>query len=225
MITFNASEWSFHQLEKEEMRSCQIEIAGAVNAVSIDVRCPSPVTLNAVMADGRTLYLDWGSVISFSAKMVGFVAFEVLTDKSFMYRCNQRSRWFEVPDQTKMVVDIDESANKPITDLITEEVRKYIGRAEAAGVLGDDISIAEFLDDVENGDLEFEEEPDPFGLGYEERLAEFKAMQAQEAREAAEEVEATPLAEQPSEPRSGSPSASGKAKPGASGPSTQSDEA
>ena len=114
-----------------------------------------------------------------------------------------------------MVVDIDESAKKPITDLITEEVRKYIGRAEAAGVLGTDISIAEFLDDVENGDLEFDEEPDPFGLGYEERLAEFNAAVATASSGEPEPSPGTPPAEPPSAPPSGAPAPSPAPSPGA----------
>lgn len=221
MQTFNAGDWDFHVPEKDGKRSCRIVIAGSENAVSLEVRCPSPVTLNAVMQDGRSLYLDWGSVVSFSAKMVGFVEFEVVTEAPFMYRCSQRTRWFETVDPTRLVVDIDESVEKPISDLIREEVLKYVGRQEAAGVLADDISIAEFLDDIENGDLEFEAEPDPFGLGYGEDPQEpgrtnFKGTfpgQPEPVEDESATPPAAPPAKPPKAPAKGAPAGSKKRKP------------
>lgn len=195
-----AKEWQLFESKEEGLRSCLLPMEG-VNAWTLDIRCPSPVTLNAVMEDGRTLYLDWGCVISFSAKMDGFAAFEVLSEKPFMFRSTARTRWYEIPDETKLVVDIDESATKPIADMIKEEVLKMYGREQAASIMSD-LSLEELLDDIENGDLDFEEEPDPFGLGHEERMEAF--LQRQEEREEAQqEEEATPPATPPAKPSSG----------------------
>lgn len=168
MQTLNAEHWEQHVPEVEEgkegdVRSCRFVIP-AENAITFEVRSSEVVTLNAVTKDGLTLFLDRGSVILFSAKMVGFAFFEVLCKIEFMYRSTMRSRWFEIPDQTRLTVDIDESASKPLADMIREEVLRLYGQEQLNQVMSD-MSLEELIDDIQNGDLDFEEEPDPFGLG------------------------------------------------------------
>lgn len=181
MRKFTASEFRHYVPEGAgERRNTFIELGEfARNHVCAEFRCASPIVVSGVDEDGQTVFLGDGKVVYLDGVFDGFKALEVNADAPYCYWFRVKGRWFEVPDPVPMAVKVDEPATKPIADLVRQELQKYLARRNMDSELATDVSVEELLDDLENGDLEFEEEPDPFGLGYEERLQEF-----QEARSA-----------------------------------------
>lgn len=163
-----AGEWEFYTPEgKGEQRSVLLDLNGW-DGVEIDIRSSSPVELRTITDKGNTLFLDWGQTISFSGKLVGFAALEVVANNPFAFRARKKAKFLEVPDPKRLVVAVDESSAKPMQDLVRQELLKYLGRASAMGALKDDVSVEELLDDIESGDLDFEAEPEMFGIGHAE---------------------------------------------------------
>lgn len=201
-----STDWEFYVPEGDgsEARNVLFDLNG-FDGVDLEIRSSNPVEIRAVSDQGNTLFLDWGQVVSFEGKLTGFAAIEVVASSAFAYRSRKKGRWLEKPDQRRLAIAVDEAATKPLADLMREEVVKYMARREAAGVLGTDVSIAEFLDDIENGDLEFDQEPDMFGVGY----AEMEAADTPQ--------EQTPPAPPPAGDGPPSPPAGGAAPPAKSG--------
>lgn len=168
-LHLKAGDYRFHTPEGDgaEKRSCLIELEPLVG-VTVEVRSSDPVELRAITALGQTVFLDWGQRISFAGKLEGFKALEIVAQAPFSYYVKAKEGWLEKPDPKSYVVEIDESANKPMADLVKAELRKYLGRLAAENALASDVDVEELMDDLDNGDLEFEAEPDPFGLGYAE---------------------------------------------------------
>lgn len=164
----NAAEWQFHSpAGSGETRSLLSALKG-VTGVNLEIRSEKPVSLNAITADGTVLPLAVGQFCRFNGRLEGFVAIEVICDAPIAFKALEKVAWWEVPDPTKITVDSDEKALSPTQHMIRDELRKYVSRLEADKLLADDVSVEELLDDIEAGDHEFEAEPDPFGLGYEE---------------------------------------------------------
>lgn len=163
-----ASEWTTHVPNGEgEARSCLISLKGQ-QSVDFEVRSTHDLQVNLINLDGETLPVGYGRQVQLFARLEGFAALEIVTDQPFAYRSVQKLKWLEVPDETRLTVDIDEKATTPVENLVRAELQRYAGRLAAAGMLADDASLEELLDDIDNGDHEFEAEPDPYGLGYEE---------------------------------------------------------
>lgn len=187
MRSFNSEEWRWYGKELTEKQSFQFPIEDPA-FVDVTVRSVEPVQMCLITKSGDTLALDWGTLLAFASKLVGFAALEIISSVPFAIRLGMKTKWLEAVDPTRLVIPIQESANKPMQDLLREELQRYAGRLAAEGLLADDVSVAELLDDIENGDLEFDEEPDMFGLGYEERHKEWEereneALQDEEGEE------------------------------------------
>lgn len=179
-----------------ERRNTFIELGQFMrNHVTAEFRCASPLVVSGVDEDGQTVFLGDGKIVYLDGVLDGFVSIEVNADAPYCYWIRAKGRWLEVPDPVPAAVKVDEPANKPIADLVRQELQKYLARRSMDQELATDVSVEELLDDLENGDLEFEEEPDPFGLGYEERLAEFQ--EAHRAKEGELPMEGSHPAQQP----------------------------
>lgn len=187
MRIIHAENFRFYvpQASEGERRSCIIPIGGLAG-VTCEVRCPSSAVLNGITKNGETVCLAVGVVCEFDGRLEGFSALEVVASEAFAYCIRQKGRWLEIPDPVPVAVAADEPTNKPIADLVRQELQKYLARHEMDTALSSDVSVEELLEDIQSGDLDFEDEPDPFGLGYEERLKEFQAA-----------ADALPPAEQP----------------------------
>lgn len=201
--TDSCHDWQHHtpkNTDAAEKRSCQIFFDCAqddgkhVAWVNLELRSHAPMEASLIAYTGELLPIASGTHIKYRQKVVGYVGVDVVTSATFAYRCNFSRRWFEQLDPTPVSVTVDQPAN-PLVEAMREELHKYLRRKELDETFKDDVSVEELLDDLENGDLEFEQEPDPFGLGYEERLAEYE-----EARRAAQEADnAQPAAQPPGE--------------------------
>lgn len=198
MRKFTAAHFQHHVPESkdgEELRSNQIVLGDfARTMVAFEVRCQDPVTVNLIDSDGQTVFFDHGRVVSFDGTLDGFVSVEVISARAFCYWFRGKNRWLEVPDPTPAAVAIDEPVNKPLADLVRAELQKYLARQQLDSAFASDVSVEELLDDLENGDLEFESEPDPFGLGYEERLQEFEEARRSHAEQNTGDPEGAPVA-------------------------------
>lgn len=169
MRTIDASFWTNTIPQGDgEQRSLLLPIEKDGVVWEMEVRSAEPVIVNLINKDGETVFLDSGQHVEFVGRVKGFSAFEILASSPFSHRSNVKGRWFETVDPTRLTVEIDESAKKPIADLVRAELQKYLARRSMDSELGSDVSVEELLDDLENGDLEFETEEDPFGLGYAE---------------------------------------------------------
>lgn len=198
MNTIDAKEWQCLEPKKGGKLVYPIKDFQSQH-VKIAVRSLNPVTLNGITLDGKTIFLAWGQTLAFTSKMVGFAALEVVSDGPLSVSYSQKGKFWEQPDPTKMVVPIEDAADKPIQDLIALHMKRAFAKMEADQLLADDVSAEELYEDFVNGDLEFEdEEPDPFGLGYEERMEEYIANKHQAEMEAEE-----PLPDEQADPQTG----------------------
>lgn len=165
LTVINAREWERVQPDGTgEKRSLLMEIEGEAG-VEIEVRCGHPVELNAISDTGHSVFLAWGQHCKFAGKLIGFRAVEVVTDQPFCIRSAVKNKWFEKPDPKRVTVLVDNPADKPVEDLIREALLKQLTALRLDGMFKDDAEVEELIDDLQNGDLDFEEEPDPFGLG------------------------------------------------------------
>lgn len=168
--TLKAEDWKWHKPNSKKAE-VKFEITDETTHVHFAVRSMNPVTLSAITKDGQTLFIDWGQSLSFNMKTVGFAALEIVADGPFAYQISEKLKWFEKPDPNRLVVPIEDPADKGLRDLMAQEHQKLLAQLEYHQLLTDDVSAQELYDDYVNGDLEFEEEePDPFGLGYQERM-------------------------------------------------------
>lgn len=179
MQTLKASDFNFRVPEGAdgEKRSALLELNDQVTGIDLEVRAVDLV-VNLITTDGETFYLGSGDVVRWSGKVQGFAAIEIITQHTFAYQIRAKGRWREVPDPERLVVTGDASLESPIDQRIREELKRYLVKLQVDGLLADDAAVQELMDDIDNGDHEFEQEPDPFGLGYEERLAEWQAQGA-----------------------------------------------
>lgn len=165
MKKLDAREWNNHVIGGQgEQRSVQLPLKNATSGVDISIRCPAWCVVNGITLEGETVPLAAGMMPTYRGKLIGFGAIEVVTDKDFSYRLLQKTRWFETPDPTPVVAPIDERADKPIEDMIKEGIAKQLHRWKLDNVFADDVEVEELLDDLQNGELEFEEEEDHYGL-------------------------------------------------------------
>lgn len=185
-----ADQWRVHTPEGDgEKRQAFIELKG-VEAVDVEIRSDTPVTLRAVAEAGHSVFLGWGQIVSFNGRLQGFAALEVETDTPFSYRCDAKAGWLEKVDPTPMVVSLEQKASSPIDQLVRQELQRMLGQMQARDMFKSDEALEEFLDDIENGDLDFEAEPDPYGLGFQEQ----DLMPVEEAEPEPPQAEAPPPA-------------------------------
>lgn len=168
-----------------ERRNTYIELGQFLkNQITAEFRCASEVVVSAVDADGQTVFLGEGKIVYLDGVFDGFVSLEVNANAAYCYWIRTKGRFLEVPDPIPAAVTLDQPVDKPIADLVAEHVRKYLAAKELDSSFQTDEAVEELIDDIQQGDLDFEAEPDPFGLGYEERLREFEAETAQQAPQA-----------------------------------------
>lgn len=180
--------------EKLEERNCYIPLNGTTG-VNLSVRSVAPVQVSAIDTDGQTVFLEAGLIVNLSLRLDGFSALEIRATEPFAYQCDVPGKWWEIPDPQRLVVAVDEPASKPVDDLIREGIAKHLGKLAAQGILKD-AELEELLDDVYNGEHEFEEEEDMFGLGHVEEDPEtLKQMEEAQAARAARRRPAKPLAD------------------------------
>lgn len=160
----DASEWTWARSTSTDT-SHLIELKNG-DLVEVEVRCQKGAVLNVVTMDGQIVFLDQGSAIRFFGRLSGFAALEVATGEEFSYRCRLR-RYDEPIDPTPVQITVSQTID-PVQLAIREEMKRYLARLETDKLLADDASVEELMDDIESGDLEFEPEADPWGLGYED---------------------------------------------------------
>lgn len=182
--TLNAAEWSTHVLgdgdasyKSGDRRSIHLDgqwKQGHDGGLEIEVRCPTPVEVNGITETGETVLLAWGQFAHFKGRLLGFAGLEVVATENFAIRLASKTKYLEIPDPVPTVIISEGSASQPLQDAIRQELMKWAGRESAKNFLKTDADINELLDDVFNGDLEFEEE-DHHGLphmrGFEEEEA------------------------------------------------------
>lgn len=168
------SQLVWHDVEEGKESSCLIPVAHPNNGCSIEVRCRKDVAVNAVTVDGQILPLEVGKIVRWSGPTQGYTSVEIVADTGFWYRAQVSSRWYEFVDPVPMVVEMTHTQQDVIKSMIEERLRQYTMRMELDRELSDDEK-DDLILDIARGDLEFDDEPDQFGLGYEERLAAFHA--------------------------------------------------
>lgn len=194
IVLYNADDWVWHQTEAQdgELRSCLMDVQG-VSSLELEVRSIAPVAVNFITKDGLTLPAAEGKFVSVHAKLSGFVGVEIVANTPFCYRSTGLSLHEEKVDPRSLSVQLEESSSAPMSKMISDEIRQYLQRVEANRNLSEEEAM-ELVDDYLQGDLEFdEEEPDMFGLGYEERYEEWEARKAEfEAAQAAQDDDGAP---------------------------------
>lgn len=168
---FEPSQMIYYPVTEGEKTSCLIPTEG-VNKLTVEVRCEREVDLNVVTEDGQTIPLAHGRIVRWSGKLSGSSAVEIVGDAGFWYQCRKSSRWLEIADPTPMVIELKQTEGDILRSMIDERLQKWKVQQELNRELTEDEK-DELILDIANGDLEFEDIPDAFGLGYEERLDEY----------------------------------------------------
>lgn len=165
----------YFEVKEGERTSCRIPAFPNMR-MDIYVRCPNPVDLNVVMDDGQIMLLESGKIVRWSGRTsAGITAVEIVGDIGFWYLC-QKAPLFEFNDGVPLKVEIATTEADVLKVMIEDRLRRYTAAMELNRELTEEEKDYLILD-IANGDLEFDEKPDEFGLGYAERLDEYIAKQ------------------------------------------------
>lgn len=148
--------------------------------VELEIRSSEDVWLNFVTVDGETVPQEKGSIVRWNGLVQGCSGVEIVANTSFWYQCRKSTKWWEIPDPTPMVIELVQTQDDIIRQLIDERLRVWKVQQNIQRDLTEEEK-DELTLDIVNGDLEFDDSPDQFGLGYEERLAEFNARHAEQS--------------------------------------------
>lgn len=184
---FNPEKLQEFQVEEEgKEQSCLIPVEGReAFRLHLEVRSPLSVDVNVVNLDGQTVLLESGKIVRYSGRMEGITAVEIVAKCSFWYSCQKSGSWFELVDPVPMQVELVQTEKDILASMIEDRLRRFKHQMNMDRELSDDEK-DDLILDIARGDLEFEEAPDEFGLGYEERLAEFTRRSAEQAEPAPE---------------------------------------
>lgn len=205
---FDLEKMQYHS-PKEGEAECVIPVLSKERCrLTVDVRCLEDVTVSVVLGDGEFLPVATGKIIHWSEKVEGCSGVQIVANTGFWYHVQRSTGWFETVDPTPHVVALETTSTDVIRSMIDERLRAFKVSMELDRPLTEDEK-DEFILDLVNGDLEFVDTPDEFGLGYEERLKEFTERVAAKQSEASSEEGAEPsnsIAEKPAEKAAGSSS-------------------
>lgn len=162
--------------------------------LSVEVRSEEDVLVSLVTGDGEFVPLATGRIVTWSGKVENCSAVQIAASTGFWHRCLLSKRWFDIVDPTPMVVEMTITQEDVLRNMIEDRLRRYVTAEKLNRELTEEEK-DDLILDLARGDLEFENEPDEFGLGYQERLQEFIAKQSEPAP--APEAATAPLAEKP----------------------------
>lgn len=181
-----------------EKASCLIPLMPGL-LFDLNVQCEKEVQVSMVTEDGQTIPMQTGKILKMRGVNRNFQALEILADTNFFYRA-LLGRTDEEVDPVPAQVELVTKSTDAIRAMIDERLRAWQVKQEMDRPLTDDEK-DELVLDLIHGDLEFEDTPDEFGLGYEERLAEFVQRTAeQSSTEAAEPADSVPNSQDSSPP-------------------------
>lgn len=195
---FDPSQWTYHSLKNDGGKvSCLIPVEEKQISLDLSVRCQKDVDLNVVTGDGETILLERGPIVGYRGKLTDCNAVEIVADTGFWYLCRKSCGWFEKVDPTPMVVALEYTEKDAIAAMVDERLKHYLRTQAMEKELSEEEKDNLVLD-IAYGDLDFTEGPDQFGLGYEERLAEFNQRIAEQSKTAEEPAKTpSPRAEEP----------------------------
>lgn len=170
MKRFDVNRMTYFSKEQDGVVQCLIPIP-EVMKVELEVRCEKDIVVNVVTEDGESIPLVNGKIVRWNGKLEGVSAVEIVADTGFWYSC-RKSRWFEFVDPNPMAIELVQTKDDVLRSMIEERLRAWEVKHHLDRPLSEDEK-DELVLDLVRGDLEFDDEPDAFGLGYEERLEEF----------------------------------------------------
>lgn len=198
--TYDAS--AFKEWQVNGDNSCLIPLMPAV-LFDLNVRSEKELTISLVTEDGQTIPMETGKIVNMKGVNRNYQAIEISATDNFWYQCTVR-RTDEEVDPTPVQIELHTSSEDILRNLIDERLRRWKHEQQLNRELTEDEK-DELILDLAHGDLEFDDSPDQFGLGYEERLAEFNARQEAAEQSNAEGVPATEPAATPPQPAANPP--------------------
>lgn len=180
--TYEVGSFKEYPVKEGEKTSCLIPLMPGV-LFDLSVRCEKETMVGLVTEDGQTIPMEIGKIVKLRGVNRNYQAIDISTDTTFWYQCLQ-SRTDEEVDPTPVVIEMQSSDTDIIRAMVDERLRAWKIKNEIERELSDDEK-DDLILDIVNGDLEFEDVPDAFGLGYEERLKEFNDRIAEQEKVAA----------------------------------------
>lgn len=160
----NLEQWTIEQPQDGAEPFTILNIDGG-ELVDIEVRCAGSADLFAVDTNGQLVWLESGQHIRFRGQLLGAAGIQISARDAYAFVASS-SLSTEFVDPRPMVV-IDRQAPDPIKTAVQDAIRETLGRLRDRQAFRDDESVMEFLDDLENGDLDLDDEPeDDFGGGF-----------------------------------------------------------
>lgn len=177
---FDVNKMTYFNPKKEdgEVVECLIPIPEEMK-VELEVRSDVEVTVSVVTGDGEIIPLEVGKIVRWSGRLTGVSAVQIAASSGFWYSCH-KSRWFELVDPTPLQIEMTQTKQDVLRSMIDERLRAWEMKRKLDTPLTEDEK-DELVLDIVHGDLEFDEAPDEFGLGYAEKLEEFARRTAEQA--------------------------------------------
>lgn len=193
MKKFTQGDFQYFHVEEGVKSSCLIPMEGK-DSCDLEVRSQKSVTVNVVTVDGEPFPVADGPIVRWNGRKMECSGVEIVSDTGFWYACRSATGWFERLDPTPAVVELVHTEKDALVAMIDEAVSRKWRQVNGNAPMSEN-EWEEMVLDLAEGNLDFDPEPDEFGLGYEERLKEFIAKQSESAEE--EETAGPPIAEKP----------------------------
>lgn len=187
--TLRAAEWEYVPPSTE---GWLFELPNPLSVVRFDFASEKELHLSGIDLNGEVIFFQKGGCFSFAAQLEGFKALHVTGGDGFSVRAFASSGR-EFRDPTPMVI-VEAKPVDPVRLAMADEVRKQFEKWKLDGLFNDpaaaDKEIDEFVEDLVDGDMDFEEGDDEFGLPAAAELEEERVVADREAtiREAREEA-------------------------------------
>jgi hypothetical protein len=160
------------------------------------------LNVELVTSDGELHPYEAGNFVQLNARLEGYVGVRVSSAGPFSYSFVRRGNHTETIDPRPLVVVVEDQ--EVLAEVaMRKEIASQLRAMQLDNHFKNDEAVMELIDDLENGDLEFESEADEFGVGHMEFQEEADPASEDQrpiSSEPEEQASETPEVEKPDEP-------------------------
>lgn len=206
---YDSKEWQYVPLS--ETGAWVFDLYGRPSVVKLEAVSDVELRLDGINMEGEIIALERGKVLRIHGQFVDFRAIQISSSEGFTVRATV-SDGLELVDPTPVVLTESRSPD-PVRLAMADEIKKQLNQWKLEGMFTDpaqaEKEYEEFIDDLVDGDMEFPDGMDEFGLPAaaemeEERVNQARieaAADAQDEKDMARERRSpAPPAEQPLTP-------------------------
>lgn len=216
---YDAKEWQY--VPMSDTGAWVFDLFGRASVVKLEAVSDVELRLDGINMEGEVIALERGKVLRVHGQFVDFRALQISSSEGFTVRATV-SDGLELVDPTPVVLT-ESRAPDPVRLAMAEEVKKQLNQWKLEGMFSDpeqaEAEYEEFIDDLVDGDLEFPDGMDEFGLPAaaemeEERVNQERIAAAAEAQDEADMARERKSPPPPVEPLPAAPAAPAVASAG-----------